>query len=144
MPTVDPVTLADELCRFHGTAQYHRLTLAPKFLATDGVAHLAERAGAYWLAEAIASHQLRPAVRRRDFQLWRLRRTKGHRAVLEMGDDIERGTRKLIHRRADGSVQARPLVFQRIPFTDFPMDSTTLYVARGEDGTRILMLPSER
>ena len=62
--------LTSELASFTGTTQYY-----PHFLGllyTDGIHHLAEHAGAYWLIDAIASWQ--PEVRsiEKDFQLWEL------------------------------------------------------------------------
>ena len=139
----EAVQILDELARFHSTSEYHRLTLWKRFLATDGVKHLADRASAYWLVTAIASHQLNPKVRRRDFQVWRLRRTTGHRAILEMGDDIV--DRRCVELTPDGSEVARerPVVLQMIPYTDFPLDTIKLYVARSDLGT-VLHLPSER
>jgi len=39
---------------------------------TEGVSFVAETAGAHWLTDVIASHQLDPKVRAEDFQVWTL------------------------------------------------------------------------
>jgi hypothetical protein len=50
---------------------------------TDGVRYLAQAAEAYWLIDAIVSHQGNNRVKREDFQVWKLRlvRPKDHKAM---------------------------------------------------------------
>lgn len=104
-----------------GTEDLHKHWLG--LLYTDGVQFLAEGAGAYWLIDAIASHQ--PKARKDpmlcEFQLWTLK-VKKNKAVLT----CERDTNDVAIR-------------QRIPYTDFPLDDVKLYLENG-----VLMLPSER
>ncbi len=103
----------------------HRLGL----LFTGGVRHVAETAGAFWLIDAVASHQTR-AVRTacRGFQAWTLRRNRtGSGAVLTCTDG-----------GIDGA-EPRTVVTQRIAFTDFPLPEIRLYVENG-----VLMLTGER
>jgi hypothetical protein len=93
---------------------------------TEGLAYLAEKAGAYWLIDAIASYQgPRLDAKAAGFQVWTLTVTDG-KAVLEC--------------RADTNAPA--LVRQEIEYTDFPLASMKLYV-QGEAGYRMLMLPGE-
>ncbi len=91
---------------------------------TQGVKYMADQGGAYWLIDAIASHQLNPKLRKgrlADFQLWTLT-VKDSEGVLECREDSG----------------YKPAVTQRITFTDFPFN-IKLYV----EG-RMLMLPQER
>jgi hypothetical protein len=73
---------------------------------TDGVKFVAETAGAYWLIDAILSHQRnRKAVHAADgFQVWRL---KHHNT--DSGADLTMDD-------GNGNV----LILQRIEYTDFP------------------------
>jgi hypothetical protein len=113
-----------ELALFTGTEQYHR-HWTRRLVYTDGVKYLAEQGSAFWLIDAIASFQALPKVqnngRLQEFQFWTLTR-EGIGAVLECRED-------------SGAV---PAITQRIPFTDFPLDSVKLYVESG-----VLLLPSE-
>ena len=106
-----------------------------RLIYTPGVAGLAEEHGAYWLIDAVASYQgpklARKDPRLADFQIWylKLRPQPGmeHAAVLECW--------------ADSGADERPLVSQKIEYTDFPRD-IKLYCERGQMMT--LMLPEER
>lgn len=112
------------LQQFTGTENYHRHALSG-MVYTDGVKYLAEAVGAFWLIDAIASHQGRADLRAERLQLWRLEVADG-RARLTCSRDIENG---------------RPVdvyVTQDIEFTDFPLPAVTLYVTDG-----VLLLPSE-
>lgn len=90
---------------------------------TDGVKAVADKAGAYWLLDAVFSYRFLPKAAREPFQVWRLKVTNGS-AVLTM---------------TDGTAGGRPIVTQKIPFTDFPLPEITLYLEGG-----VLMLPAER
>ena len=65
--------IRNALSQFTGTEEYHTHWIG-RFVYTDGVQYLAEQCGAYWLLDAIASHQ--PQAMKdtmlRDFQSWRL------------------------------------------------------------------------
>jgi hypothetical protein len=108
-------------------------------LMTDGVRHVAEKCGAYWLPEAILSHQpaaVKKDVRLRDFQVWYLRKNPKNEtgAILSCWADSGRGEKaKLV---------------QKIEFTDFPLSAFDangfrLYACRNEFGGMTIMLPSE-
>ena len=86
---------------------------------------LAEHAGAYWLLDVIASHNLcNPRLQHEAFQCWTLTRNKtGSGAVV---------------RCTDGNEPATKLATQRIPYTDFPLPSITIWCV-----TSTMMLPSE-
>lgn len=117
-----PTLTQDELDQFTGSEVLYKHPLMPRYSYTSGVRFLARRAECYWLLDAIVSHQHSAAVRREPFQSWTLTRT-GSRAALVC---------------TDGDSDT-PVVRQEIEFTDFPLDSVTVWV---EDN--VLMLPTER
>ncbi len=112
--------ILNEIFQFHGTSKYwkHWTNL---LVYTDGVKHLAERAEAYWLIDAIASYQTVPKVRRTWFQFWFLT-TENQQGLLEMVED-------------EG---VPPMVSQKIEYTDFPISKIHLYLTE-----KVLMLPNE-
>lgn len=116
------LTSAD-LCQFTGTENYFRHFTGLRY--TDGVRFLAERGGAFWLIDAIASYQgeraIRGNARLQDFQLWKLVVTD-NTAVLTLREDSD----------------CPNIIEQHIEFTDFPLSEVALYVCNG-----VLLLPSE-
>jgi hypothetical protein len=114
------IDLEEELAFFTGTETYHHNFLGLMF--TDGVKYLAERVGAYWLIDAIASWQ--PEVRKiePEFQLWELAVNEDSSAVLTARRDTHLPV----------------IASQKIPYTDFPPPGISLYV----EGN-VLLLPSE-
>jgi hypothetical protein len=133
-PTTNPTDLAaeleSELAHFTGTESYTNLRypwLRKRFLLTDGAKHLAEKAKAYWLMDAIASHQTNKSVAAEEFQFWKLTVGEKREAVLICTDGND-----------------HELVRQDIPFTDFPLNSISLYAALDEClGGLVVMLTSE-
>jgi hypothetical protein len=112
----------DSLNQFTGTRQWFRHPLYRKFLYTEGVQFVARNGEAYWLIEAIFSHQGNPKVNQEPFQVWKLTVDEELRTavlVCEDGNDNE-------------------LLQQVIPFTDFPLSEIRFFL---EDG--VLLLPSE-
>ena len=113
--------LSAELGQFIGTTNYYKHWLGIKY--TDGVQYLAEKVGAYWLIDAIASYK-----RSEPFQVWTLAQgPDGKGAVLSMVEDTGQPVK----------------VSQDIPFTDFPFNELPepmikLYLIDG-----VLLLPSE-
>jgi hypothetical protein len=122
--------LESELAGFTGTESYTNLRypwLRKRFLLTDGAKYLAEKAKAYWLMDAIASHQTNKVVAVEEFQFWKLAVGEKREAVLTCTD----GNNK-------------ELVRQEIPCTDFPLNTITLYAALDEClGGLVVMLTSE-
>lgn len=118
-----------ELAQFYGTEEWHRWSnLFRNFLLTDGALYLAERAGAFWLMDLIASHFTKRRVRAEQFQVWRLRKLP------------EGSVNDAIVKADDGN--GNHITQQLIPYTDFPLDEIKLYVA-WSDGYWVIMLPSE-
>ena len=113
--------LLRELADFTGTSTYYRISR--RHLLTDGTKHLAEKGECFWMMDAIASHLCE--IGTEDwFVLVRVRVTEG-RAVM-------------VYEDGNNKEHAR----QEIPYTDFPLDSVTLYACWDQDDW-VIMLPSE-
>lgn len=78
-----------DLSHFHCTENYWR-HWSKRLAYTDGVKFVAERGGAYWLIDAVASHQTAPLVAGEEFQCWTLSRKAGRTFVLGATDGIHR------------------------------------------------------
>jgi hypothetical protein len=118
---MDKAELQTALTKFTGTENYYR-HWTRAFHYTDGVAFLAENAGAHWLLDHIAAMQKRARRDRelREFQAWKL---------------TVNGTRGVIACLRDKDDEA---FRDELPFTDFPLAEITLYL---QDG--VLYLPGE-
>jgi len=112
--------LKADMAQCTGSMQYHKLTLLP-LKATDGMKVVAEKAGAFWLVDAIASYQGEAKVKALRIQFWTLE-VKDNKADLFCVEDS--GMPKLIE--------------QHIGFTDFPEGTWKFYVTDG-----VIMIPSE-
>ena len=114
---LDKLTLA----QFTGTGVYYRISR--KHVLTDGTRYLAEQGACFWMMDAIASHLCE--IGTADwFVLVRVQVTEGRAVMIyEDGNDRE-------HAR------------QEIPYTDFPLDSITLYACWDQEHW-VIMLPSE-
>jgi hypothetical protein len=123
------MNLESDLRQFTGTENYYRHWIG-NIVFTDGVRYLAEKAGAMWLIDAIASYQNNRKVcsnlMLQEFQLWILKVNNG-KAVLTC--QVDTGT--------------KPVVTQRIEYTDFPLAEIKLYVEPMGNGRFCLLLPSE-
>lgn len=118
--------IREQLANAIGTVNYYR-TIVGGFLHTDGVKAMAELCEAFWLIDAVGSHQ-RKALRTAelvDFQAWTLK-VEDSRAVLTCTDGNE-----------------SEIITQKIPFTDFPLDEIKFYVTRADQKHWVMMLPSE-
>jgi hypothetical protein len=128
------MTITEEgLRQFYGTEGYYRHWTG-HLVYTDGVHYLVEN-GAAWLVDAIASHQINPALKAvpgmQDFQLWKLQVHKH-----PTPDMPEMAT---LYGYEDSDKP--PVITQKIEFTDFPLEEIKLFVERGEE--LVLLLPSE-
>lgn len=132
--TLTPNQLLAELAHFTGTSGYVRHWYHRRLLYTDGVQHLAERAGAHWLVDEIAFQHATGRMRQLieqdgrlgEIQFWTLTVHEDRSAVLTL--------------RADSDVP--PVIECKIPATDFPLESIDLWMAF--DGKHwVLYLPSE-
>jgi len=122
--------LEANLPHFTGTESYTNLRypwLRSRFLLTDGARYLAETAKAFWLMDAIASHQTNQQVAAEPFQVWKLVVNEKHQATLVCTDGNE-----------------HLLAQQEIPHTDFPISEIILYAEQSDYlAGRVVMLTSE-
>lgn len=125
---------AASLGHFTGTESYHRWSiLFRNMVLTDGALYVAKNGGshgAFWLMDAIASHQ--PAARKhrslQDIQFWKLRVNLAKKTcVLECRADSDKPV----------------LIKQEIEYTDFDLEEIDLWVQPGGDNLWVIMLPSE-
>lgn len=123
------------LRQFTGTESYHRWSmLFPRMLLTDGAKYVAENGGtngAYWLMDAVASHQPTALKNERlqDFQLWKLQVNPDKSAVLTCWEDSGPGQ--------------TPKITQNIEYTDFDKDSFEFYCLPADEVRRVILLKSE-
>lgn len=107
-----------DLAQFSGgTDGYHKYNMG--LVLTDGAKAFAERYGAFWFLDIIASYQT-GAMRAQEFQVW----------VLEAAES------KGVVTATDGNKNV--LKTQKIEFTDFPCAKGTLWLVDG-----VIMLQSE-
>ncbi len=125
-----------QLDHFSGTDGYIRWSpLFPRMVLTDGAKFVADNggtSGAYWLMDAIASHQPKAMKdeRLREIQFWKLTVTEKDgwkSAVLTC--------------RADSG--EKPAITQRIEYTDFDLAEIDLWVGPVDERTYCILLPSE-
>ena len=94
------------------------------FRYTQGVKYIADEAGAYWLIDAICSHQNRTLLNKypnlKEFQIWRLE-VKDDSGLLICEEDTD-----------------QPVLSQKIPYTDFPLEEIKFFLI-----DRIILLPGE-
>ena len=120
-----------------GSEQYHynSIARASGIVYTEGVRTLCLMAAAWWILDAIASHQPRCRTDEslRYMQFWTL--------------SVTDNSGVLICERDEGDIAIR----QNIPMTDFPLPSARIWLEAGEaiidDESRaimVAMLPSER
>jgi len=116
-----PITQAD-LLQFTGTENWYRHGLNRAVLFTDGAKYVADTCGAYWLLDEIAlSQRYDKRVAGEEFQVWTLSVNPDRTAMLACGDG-----------------NGNEVFSKQIAFTDFPLDSVTLWYT---DNT--ILLPSE-
>jgi hypothetical protein len=124
----------EQLDQFTGDIIRFRHGLNPHVIYTPGVRFLAEKAGAYWLLDVIASYlwprHINEAARKderiRHLHFWRL--------------DVAPDESAVVTARADFGCP--PFVTQEIPSTDFPLEFVSIW-AGYYDARWTLYLPSE-
>ena len=115
------ITQAD-LQQFTGTEQWYRHGLNRAVLFTDGAKYVADTCGAYWLLDEIAlAQRYTKSLAVEEFQVWTLTVHPDRTAALVCDDG-----------------NGRKLLSKEIPFTDFPMETVTLWCSNNT-----ILLPSE-
>ena len=102
--TDEQKAILEELAQFTGTESYYRSSFGG-LLLTDGVHYLRERLQCYWLIDIVESYQ--SELKNVPFQLWNIDKYRNDSAIVEAREDI--------------GLDA--LVSQKIPYTDFKLDS---------------------
>jgi hypothetical protein len=118
---MDHKALESNLAQFIGTTAYYRIS--KRHLLTDGTKYLAEQAECFWIMDAIASHLCEIG-------------TEDWFVLVKL--ELEGASAVMIYEDGNGHEHAR----QEIPYTDFPMQTVSLYACW--DGEHwVIMLPSE-
>lgn len=113
--------LIEDLKLFTGSEQFFRNPLFRKFVYTEGVQYLAEKAEAYWLIDYVFSNQLDEEIKLQEFQTWKIKVNDDNTAMIR----VEDGNCNLVKE------------FE-LTFTDFPLKEFTLWFSNNT-----LLLPSE-
>ena len=108
-------------------------------LLSEGAEYLAEKAGAYWLMDLIASHQGKRILQVNDFQVWQVELLADGGCMVTCWDDTPG--------------KSKQLVAQKVPYTDFPDLSRTskefghehfqIWAQRNHLGGVTVLMPSE-
>jgi len=115
------IQLLQELKQFSGSEQFYRNPLFQKFVYTEGVKHLAEQAGAYWLIDHIFSNQYDLYLSVEEFQVWKITVQEDDSASIQVEDG-----------------NGRTIKTYELGFTDFPLHEFELWFINGA-----LLLPNE-
>lgn len=110
--------ILDCLGNFYGTEQYYKYGNS---ILTDGAFFIANSCESFWLMDLICSYQIHNKFKKEYFQVFNLKRIDedSFRVTMEDGNNKQLG-------------------FQDITYSDFPLDSITLWRVDG-----VIMLPSE-
>jgi hypothetical protein len=122
MNTLTATQLQQQLAQFTGTESFYKIL--PLFVVTDGVKYLMEAANCYWLMQLYGLHLVDIDFNDEPFTVLKLTRKK-QGAIVRIED-------------GNGGV----LVEQKIDYTDFVLDSITLYASWAEKHW-VCMLTSE-
>lgn len=133
---VQPGGLESELAHFTGSQEFYQHTMSRSVVFTEGMRYLAEKAGAFWLIDAIASHLVTSERIRHEVAL------QGGLATLFWKlEKLEGGTWRLTC-RTDGYPYGTEIARQEIEYSDFPLDEIKIWT--GFDMVRwTIYLPSE-
>lgn len=127
----EPKLTHTDLTQFTGTDIWFRHSLARNVVYTEGVKYMADKAGAHWLVDKIATINAPygiEQVRAEPFQAWKLKVT-GNTAILTATDGGKEGN------------DPKEIYREEITYTDFPLDEIDLWVEVGE--CPVILLPSE-
>lgn len=120
MNTAIATEMMENLPYFSGTIQmWEHRTPFERLTLTDGCNYVRQKAESRWLFDIIQSYQLQ--LRSEEFQTWTLERVSDMKFMVTCTDGND-----------------RTLVTQSIQFSDFPLNSITIWLVDG-----ICLLPSE-
>ena len=109
------------LSQFNGSERWYRHPLARHITYTDGVQHVAEEGGAYWLLDSIVTKQTMPIFKEHEVQFWELKVNEDETALLTCED----GEKKVFYT-------------ETIKYTDFPIKGIRIWLTNN-----VMLLPSE-
>ena len=121
MDKQEAYNLKRELQHFTGSETFYRNPLFPRFVYTEGVKFLTEKAGAYWLLDFIFSNQILEPLKAQSFQTWKITVSESEAASIQVEDGND-----------------NKLSSFNLTYTDFPLQQFTLWLV-----DKTLMLPSE-
>ena len=125
MKNISQIELDSQIRQFTGTENWYKHQFTG-FLFTDGVKYCGDNFGIYWFID-IVFFANKPKLLD-EFQVWKLTKNLEDDSctiIADNGDEDENGLKKVLY-------------YQRIPFTDFPAESITLFFTN-----TVLLLPSE-
>jgi hypothetical protein len=131
--------IRETLPHFCGTEEYHWFGLGrPEdgygLKMTDGILYLLNSADCFWLLSAILSYQHERRVKNLGIQFWRLKVwDETITDDYELSDQTKRRGRLTLYRDTN-----KPVLWQDIEFTNFPLPEIDVWVADG-----VAMLRSE-
>lgn len=109
----------DQFTQHTGSGHFYKTNFG--HLVTEGAHDLCTACESFWLMDIILSYQISRKVAAESFQVWELKRVKGDRFNVTATDGND-----------------NILLTQKIPFSDFPYDTATLW-----NVNKTIMLPSE-
>lgn len=112
---------SEDLAQFYGSESFYRNPLFKGFVYTEGVRHVAEAGGAYWLIDFILAHQFHSLFKTQSYQTWTLTVHEDSSNLIEVTDGNDNQLDQFT-----------------IDYTDFPLPEITLWLV-----DKTLMLPSE-
>jgi hypothetical protein len=146
---MQPSEIRSGLAHFTGTQSYTR-TMARSVVMTDGVKWLCDNAGSHWLIDAVVSHVITNAkLRLEEFQVWTLYVRQGTSPLFypaEKNSKVVIPTQFMAVLTVTDGNSKKPLVAQRIEYTDFPLPEIKFYCtpgAVGDERVWVIMLTSE-
>lgn len=129
---LDAETLRHNLRMFTGTERWYRHNIARRMLYTDGVQYFAEKAGAYWLLDIIATEIVPKQNVKRDNYFLSITVTvdSESKAVIKATTEDEEGKEVVAHTR-------------NVPFTTLFEGEWKFYSIVQDEENVVVLLPSE-
>ena len=121
-----------DLSGFYGTEHLysHKLPMTPELRLTDGTKYFAEKCGAYWFMDIVATEFV-PLLSEEDYIIFIQVTVDSDNGAVIIGSDGGKGDGpKILHTRT-------------IEYTDLPINSTFNFILMVDYQGNTLMLPSE-
>lgn len=136
--------IESELAQHTGSETFIRHGLCRKLLFTEGVQHMRDLCNAYWLVDAIASHQTSREYRKLAEKDQRLEYMAIWTLRILPADELKGLSRPaVLECWADTGDDEKPVITQNIEYTDFPLEEIKFYANLYTETEFMLMLPRE-